>query len=414
MKKSEVTLRSHHKADTAKSYAELYQRYFQIDAVYFRDEFAYAFIGQRRYRLAYPTRLVDQVLMVSLEDFRVIYAQSFTFMRQGEYEVLEHRGIRARIKAGEPVIICSGNEERVIDEIPLLLDDVLFLPVEGLMKLGYGMYTDWQKTYLAPGDYLGISEEEELFPSIGFVREFGINATKKYGNLKECYYFPQGKTLMPYRLYVPSGYDPEMPIKLIVYLHGAIPDATPDMEIDMTEGRFEHVCEEHQYLLLAVDGYAEGFYGGKSPALDPETADVEERQYLDLCKQEVLCAIRHIMANYSVDCENIFLMGNSMGGAGTLYLGREYPDMFRALAPCGCLTNQDVYSVNLAGLKGKPTLMVCGTENVGFESMRGVIQDMRSLGIDAELLIVGGGVHENAWIIALPDILDFFDTHGRR
>lgn len=412
MKKGKVILRSHHKADTAKSYAELYQRYFQIGPVYFRDEFPYAFIGQRRYRLTHPTRLVDQVLMVSLEDFRVIYAQSFTFRSQDGYEVLEHGGIHAWIRAGEPVRIRSGEEERMIDEIPLVLDGILFLPVEGLMKLGYGMYTDWQKTYLAPGDYLGISEEDDLFPSIGFVREFGINATKKYGNLRECYYFRQGNTLMPYRLYVPSGYDPETPVKMIVYLHGGIPDATPDMEIDMTAGRFEHVCEEHQYLLLAVDGYAEGFYGGKSPALNPETADEEERRYLELCEQETLCAIRHVMEEYSVDRENVFLMGNSMGGAGTLYLGRKYPHMFRALAPCGCLTNQDVYSIDLAGLRGKPTLMVCGTENVGFENMRDVIRDMRTLGIDAQLLIVGGGVHENAWIIGLPEILDFFDTHA--
>ena len=410
MKKGTVTLRSHHKADTAVSLADHYERYFTVGPVYFRENFPYAFIDQRRFRLEAETKLIDEVLYVPYRDIVRIYAQSFNFSARNGCECMSHHGTDVLLKAGEKAVVHKdGGEEFTIDEIPVILDGLFFIPVEGIMKSAFGMITDWQRSYLAPGDYLGISEKNDIFPDVMFLRELAINAKKVYGTLRECYYYEKAHSLMPYRLYIPSGYDPSGLSKMIVYLHGAVPKTNPDIDIEFTRGSFERICDRYNYILLAVDGYAEGFYGGRSPEMDADKASEEEKVYLDLCEGEVLAAVRHVCGNYSIDKDHVFLMGNSMGGSGTLWLGNKYPGMWKAIVPCGCLTNQDPRKYELSGLTGMPVLLVCGTENIGYEGMKDVTDTLNSMGIPAELLTVGAGKHEDAWIIGLPEIFAYLE-----
>ena len=56
-----------------------------------------------------------------------------------------------------------------------------------------------------------------------------------------------------------------------------------------------------------------------------------------------------------------------------------------------------------------PVLLVCGTENIGYEGMKDVTDTLNSMGIPAELLTVGAGKHEDAWIIGLPEIFAYLE-----
>lgn len=44
--------------------------------------------------------------------------------------------------------------------------------------------------------------------------------------------------------------------------------------------------------------------------------------------------IDHIMVQYAIDPDRVYLCGLSMGGFGTWYLAMAYPDLFAAIAPC--------------------------------------------------------------------------------
>src|SRR5438128_11358090 len=46
-----------------------------------------------------------------------------------------------------------------------------------------------------------------------------------------------------------------------------------------------------------------------------------------------MALVKSIRQQYTIDSDRIYLMGHSMGGAGTYYLGGKYHDIWAGLAP---------------------------------------------------------------------------------
>lgn len=388
-----------------------YKPYFSYNDVYFREEIPYAFIGKLRYRLTQPARLLDDVLMVSFDDVKAIYTAKFTFENNNNHIVMRNADTLAHIQAGNKISIEQRENHFELDEIPLQEGDTLWIPIQGLMVKGFKKHAKWMRSYLAPGDYLGISDDGNMFPSVQFLKDLLISTTKEVGILREMYYYDRSKTLEPYRLYLPSTYDPDKKYKMIVWLHGAWPNWHIDLEMDMTNKKFERLAEANDYLLLCVNGYSFGFYGGGSPNLKLDHVTSEEKRCLELCEYEPLCAINAVCTRYSVDREHIYLCGNSMGGAGTFWEAMHHREIFRAIAPCGALTTSDMYQYDWSRMQGLPTLFVCGTENIGYENAAGIVRDLNRLGVDATLCTVPAGIHDDAWIDALEEIFAFFNAN---
>lgn len=411
MKKQNINFSTNSSSNHSNDLQIKYKPYFSINDVYFREGIAYAFVNRFHYALSTPARLIDDILMVAYDDVKIIYSSKFTFSSNGETEIMACETRKAKISAGEKIIIEEAGISREIDEPPLILDNILFVPIEGLMVLGFGKKSMWMNSYLAPGDYLGISDDGNMFPTVQFLKDLLINTTKKVGILREVYRYPLSGTLEPYRLYVPSTYNPDKKYPLVVWLHGAWPEWNVDLAMDLTKKKFEVLAEKHGCMLLSVNGYSFGFYGSGSPHLLPEKVSAEEQKCLDLCENEPLCAIEEICRKFTVDCSRIFLCGNSMGGGGTFRLAARHSELFRAIAPCGALTTSDLYALDFSSLKGKPTLFVCGTENIGYENAQSKVDDLCNIGLDAHLCTVPAGIHDDAWVDALPDMFEFFMAH---
>ena len=411
MKKANVVFSSNQASNFSNDIAVKYKPYFTLNDVYFREGIAYAFINKYRYRLSTPARLIDEVLMVSWDDVSRIYDGKFTFSPEGCAETMETGGRKAFISAGKKIVLEENGGREEIDETPLSLDGILFIPIEGLMATGFGKKTRWVRSYLEPGDYLGISDDGDMFPSVQFTKDLLVNTTKKVGILREMYYFTLAERLVPYRVYVPSDYHLARKYKLVVWLHGAWPNCTVDLDIDLTNKKFEQLAEKYGYFLLSVSGYSFGFYGAGTPDLKPKLDTEEEAHCLKLCEYEPLSAIEEICKKFNIDRDGIFLCGNSMGGSGTVWEAMHHSALFKAIAPCGALTNTDLYQYDWSSLRGKPTLFVCGTENIGFENAAEKVKDLCTLGLDAHLCTVPAGIHDNAWVDALPDMFEFFENH---
>ncbi len=392
---------------------EYYKPYFQIKAVYFTAGSNIAFVERQQYRMESPALEMDEVMMVAAEDLSRIYAPKMKLAAQEDTLTLEYEGKTATLQTGSKDLKTQDQTVEMEKE-PVSVDGKIYLDVETVMGKAFGKYTIWDNTYLAPGDYLGIGEsDQDLFQNPNIVKDMIIAGPKKTGILRRAYYFEDGHAIMPYNLYVPTTYNPKKPTKLAIYLHGAGGSCTEDRDLNRVPLAIETASEKMGAITLFPEGYSQGFYGGATPDLHPELMNLSEKEkhYIELCELEVLAALKQVKGEYNIDEKNIFLYGNSMGGGGTFWLAMHYP-IFRAIAPCGAMTTNDMNSFDLSKMKGLPALFVCGTENIGYDQLPLNVACLRKHGVNAALRTVAGGIHASAWAYAVGDVYKFFEENA--
>jgi poly(3-hydroxybutyrate) depolymerase len=151
----------------------------------------------------------------------------------------------------------------------------------------------------------------------------------------ECSYrFPEANADMPYTLFVPSGFDGKTPAPLIVDLHGL--NITPLQQI-LFDGTTDF-AEKYGFTVLAPMGYSvSGGWGGRNgpPIESAQTKPGSDVHYSasELSELDTMTLLKLIREKYPIDKDRIFLMGHSMGGGGTYYLGGKYNDIWAGLAP---------------------------------------------------------------------------------
>lgn len=162
--------------------------------------------------------------------------------------------------------------------------------------------------------------------------------------LRQSYDFAEAsRSDMEYALYVPNSYSPEHPAPLIILLHGL--GSNPQQVISYA-GIAEN-AEKHGYIVAAPYGYNErGWYGSRGPgnAGAPRPTDSnappiggasasDPDNLGELSELDVMNVLALMQETFNVDPKRIYLMGHSMGGGGTLYLGMKHPHIWAALAP---------------------------------------------------------------------------------
>src|SRR5215831_758533 len=132
-----------------------------------------------------------------------------------------------------------------------------------------------------------------------------LTASQK--RILECtYHLAEADADMPYALFVPSTYTGGKPTALIVDLHGL--NITPLMQM-LFDGTTD-LAERYGFIVVAPMGFSlSGWWGARSgrPA--------------ELSELDAMTLLKSMRQHYSVDSDRIYLMGHSMGGAGTYHLG---------------------------------------------------------------------------------------------
>jgi hypothetical protein len=147
------------------------------------------------------------------------------------------------------------------------------------------------------GDWLDrITADPRLIASLRGVQEW-------------AYESPVDGSGQPFRLVIPTDYDPARPAPLSVYMHGYSGN-----HIEHSTGFKDHPGS----FELAVLGRSRG--GG----------------YRALSEADVLQVVDYIEAHWSIDLDRVSLNGGSMGGGGTYRLGSRYPQRWSSGRPtCG-------------------------------------------------------------------------------
>jgi poly(3-hydroxybutyrate) depolymerase len=227
------------------------------------------------------------------------------------------------------------------------------------------------------------------------------------GDFKRHYRLDAAGEILPYRMYVPTGYDGSRAYPLIVALHGL--GGTEDSFFDSYEQAFPPLAQQHGYIVAAPLGYrVDGSYGwglGDPPA-DPSNRLLQERSEADV--MEVLKIVRQ---QYKIDESRIYLMGHSMGAIGTWKIAPKYPEIWAAIATISGQGQPET----LARIKNVPEYVVHGDNDptVNVEGSRRMVAKAKELGIAVTYVEVPGGTHSSVVAPSFPGIFDFFDAHRK-
>jgi predicted peptidase len=164
------------------------------------------------------------------------------------------------------------------------------------------------------------------------------------------YLFEEPGDEIEYFIYVSHRVHEDEPSPLLVALHGmGVPP-----ELVLAQIRDE--VRRHGFIAVAPMGFnLRGGYGAYPAGIgnppDPRTNRWSE--------QDVMQVLGRMREEFNVDEKRIYLLGQSMGGAGALHLGTKYPDIWAAVgATAAAVVDGD--SLDLENARSVPFILVHG------------------------------------------------------
>jgi len=251
------------------------------------------------------------------------------------------------------------------------------------------------------------------------------------------YHFEDTNEDLPYSLYVSSKVKKNQKAPLVVTLHGLGAPQTIMMGKTAVD-----LAEEAGYILVAPMGYnTGGWYGspvgtgpgrgkgkGAPAAATAPTAAAKGRfggfgggnqpaNLRELSEKDTMNVISMVRKEFKVDDKRIYIMGHSMGGAGALYLGSKYPNMFAAVAAEAPAAFWQTRKETLQPMKDAkvPVMIVHGDidEVVPVTNSQAWVDAMKELKMKYEFIEQPGITHGPVIESGLKPIYEFFAKHKK-
>ena len=259
---------------------------------------------------------------------------------------------------------------------------------------------------------------------------------------QRTYTFTDTNEQMPYALFVSSKVTRDRKNPLIVSLHGLGGDQNTMVRESL---RSVELAEQGGYILLAPMGYNSGGWygippgpprppaanangapqrgrgagGGRGGATAGGTAITDAAKVREASEKDVMTVLDMVRKEFNVDDRRIYLMGHSMGGAGTYYLGSKYPTIWAALAPIApaamSMTNDRAKVLQAIKDGGIPMLVSMGDadEAVPVANVRTWVETMKELQMNYEYKEHPGVTHGPIMGASMVDIYAYFARHSK-
>jgi poly(3-hydroxybutyrate) depolymerase len=392
---------------------------YKYSVNFFKAGADYAFMDDYMFALTVkPVAVEDTDALVALCDLERIYAPDFNVERSGNQFTVEHVGLRAEATLGEEVLTVSGHNV-ALSVAPRVIEGEICVPVASFMSGAFG------KSTRARNGYVAVAHNQEevgaLNPRGDLAPRDHMLRGKDVGFLYHTYWFEEGKRTMNYRMYVPMTYDPSIPNKLLLLAHGASTNQnfwfTDTRESIRYYTPIETYAEKYGYIVAAPNAYiVGGGYGETAPYMGqgsmPQLSE-EEKALRILSEKGFMLGLEAVRERFNIDSDQIYLMGNSMGGRGTFFLGNKYSEIFKAIVPCAMTVNVSAYGGNpYPNLVDKPVLLVFGTEDSNFDLARKNSQLLDDYLNDFSTNWNAGGGHSTSWARSLEQIFEFLNRHN--
>jgi predicted peptidase len=254
---------------------------------------------------------------------------------------------------------------------------------------------------------------------------------------QRTYTFAETNEQMPYALFVSSKVTRDKKSPLIVSLHGLGGDQNTMVRESL---RSVELAEQGGYILVAPMGYnSGGWYGippgpprggganaaarGRGPGAPRPviggTAITDAAKVREASEKDVMTVLAMVRKEFNVDERRVYLMGHSMGGAGTYYLGSKHGKEFAALAPIAPaamgMTNDRAKVLQAIKDAGVPMLVSMGDadEAVPVANVRMWVDTMKELQMNYEYKEYPGVTHGPIMAASMANVYAFFARHSR-
>jgi len=237
--------------------------------------------------------------------------------------------------------------------------------------------------------------------------------------LNRSYEFKEAGKQMEYALFVPTNYKKRKRTPLVILLHGL--GSNPQQVIGY-QGITEQ-AEKYGFIVAAPYGYnSGGWYGSRGPGKDfglrlPQPAADAPENLGELSERDVLNVLELMRKEFNIDGKRTYLMGHSMGGGGSFYLGMKYRNNWAALAPLSPAIYSDPNE--LQTIADMPIIVVQGDQDtlVPVAGTRVWVAKMQELEMDHKYIEIAGGNHitsitQNPSMIA--EVFTFLNSHKKK
>ena len=239
---------------------------------------------------------------------------------------------------------------------------------------------------------------------------------------QRTYHFADTNVDLPYAVFVSSKVSKDKKNPLIVALHGLGGDQN-----SLMRGNAIDLAEEGGYILVGPMGYnPRGWYGtpvgqpraGAPPRRADPAAANDPPNLRELSERDVLNVLDLIRKDYNVDEHRTYLMGHSMGGAGTLYLGAKYASNWAAIgaiAPAAFAMLPNAAEMLTPIKDSMPVIVTQGSADtaVPVDFTRRWVQAMAGLQMNFKYVELGKEDHGSIIAKGMPDIFAFFTAHTK-
>ena len=277
---------------------------------------------------------------------------------------------------------------------------------------------------------------------------------------QRTYLFTDTNEQLPYAVFASSKVSKDKKNPLIVALHGLGGDQNT-----MMRGNALQLAEEGGYILVGPMGYnSSGWYGAPAtmatgtggaggggglgggrgaapgagagrgagpggPGAAPgagagrgagpgSTTLGTPNETSQRSEKDVMNILDMIRKEFNVDENRTYLMGHSMGGAGSIYIGVKYASNWAAVgaeAPATAPAGLTPDNFSLEPAKNVPMIIVQGDMDtlVPVAGTRRWIEKMKDLKMTYEYVEVPGGDHGSVLTTGAPDIFAVFAKHTK-
>jgi poly(3-hydroxybutyrate) depolymerase len=229
---------------------------------------------------------------------------------------------------------------------------------------------------------------------------------------QKTYMLPTGEE-MKYTLFVSSKVRPGGPAPLIVALHGYGGDSN-----FIVRDKLVDLAEQGGYVVVGPMGYNfTGWYG--SPVILIGGGAVTPPNLTQLSELDVLNVLALAQKQFAIDPNRIYLMGLSMGGAGTIFMGQKHSEIWAAaaaIAPAAFMMQRDEATLLGHFKDAKLPLMITQGDADNVVPPAGTrtwAAAMDSLGMEHAYIEKPGLDHGTIIPASMDDIFRFFEAHKR-